>query len=206
MPLSATATPSIDITYTLVQTEGDTVVSETASVGYTDLSYVNGTSGLGNIDVGLTQTGTIPANGTVVLDFSSLSKSVLGGSFPVNFAQHYAGTVPLHVTANCVRGLVITNTWSHPSGTGLPSDFSLRNLPYFTIAATGSAGFSGLFNGESGNIKVMPSSTWAFTDYVGVAPIYGHADHNRSEITLKDSGSGVPYQIVVVGVTGLVGF
>ena len=49
----------------------------------------------------------------------------------------------------------------------------------------------------------MPSSTWAFTDFIGVSPkkILLGGGPSGNEIALIDSGSGVTYEIVVVGVS-----
>ena len=66
--------------------------------------------------------------------------------------------------------------------------------------ATGSNGCTPLFNGGTGDYKIMPDSAWMFIDSIGVQILDGPSATN--ELGLIDSGSGVPYELSIVGVTG----
>ena len=199
MARTARATPSLEINYTLSSSTTDSTVSESATAGYTTLNFGNGT-GYGQVNQGVTKTGTLKYQ-DAIFDFRSFPKTVFDSTININFASKIS---PTHVNQDPhrgVKGILVTNTWTHPSG-ALPSGFQTSQIPYLTVAATGDYAFDALFNGESGNIKVMPSSTWAFTDFIGVSPkktLLGNPSGN--ELVLIDSGSGVTYEIVVVGVS-----
>ena len=51
MAITATATPSLNIGYTLANSQGIATTSETSSVGYADLLFTDG-SGTGNVIIG----------------------------------------------------------------------------------------------------------------------------------------------------------
>ena len=194
MAVSASATPSLNISYSITETNTDTSFTESAGIGYTTLTYANGT-GIGQINAGVSTTGTLPSGGTGVFDFNDYKKSLFNSSISMTFASSGSTASPSNPEYG-VKGIIVTNTWS-TTGT-LPA-----TLPYFTIAATGIDGFSGLFNGESGNINVVPTGTWAYIDHVGKTPIYNTVTSTyNTKISLVDSGSGVTYEILVVGVTG----
>ena len=99
---------------------------------------------------------------------------------------------------------LITNTYNGISGTG--TDYlAWPQLPYIQIKATGTAGFTGLFGGQagaSGNIPLYPNSTWSYTSTRGAIPYSHTTNSNQHLLYLEDSGSGVPFEMVVVGVTG----
>jgi len=197
MAVTATATPSLNISYSIVDTNTDTSFTESATVGYTTLTYDNGT-GVGQINAGVSTTGTLSSGGTGVFDFNNYTKNLFNSTMTMNFASKGSVASPSNPEYG-IKGIIITNTWSI-TGTGA---IATADFPYFTIAATGIDGFSGLFNSESGNIKIVPTGTWAYMDYIGKTPIY-NVDTNtyNNKISLIDSGSGVPYEILVVGVTG----
>ena len=200
----AIAKPSLSISYSITDSRdvGDALssITESSSVGYTSLQFEYGT-GIGQVNMGITHTGTLPSGGSTQFDFDAFPKSLFGGSYNVSFASRALAGTPINPEQG-VKGILITNTWSHPSGS-LPSGFSIAEIPSFVIAASGEVGFSGLFNEGSGSVKVMPSSTWGFTDYVGVTPHMGPLGGAlNNKISLIDSGSGISYEIAVVGVTG----
>jgi len=196
----ASATPALNISYTLADDSEESSNIETTSVGFTSLEFDYGT-GIGQINMGITSTGNLPSGGSVELDFDAFPKAIFNGVYNVSFASRASAGTPINPEQG-VKGIIITNTWQHPSGS-LPSGFTTSELPYLTIAALGSDGFSGLFNEGSGSVKVMPSSTWSFTDYVGVTPHMGPLGGAlNNKVNLIDSGSGVPYDMIVVGVTG----
>ena len=75
--------------------------------------------------------------------------------------------------------MVVINNWAGSSGDGIEDWFPISGLPKLNIHATGnggaiSGGFSGLFNGGSGNVAINPQGTWAFTDTIGKTPIYSN--------------------------------
>ena len=178
MAVTASATPSLNITYTLSQVGPKLSVNEMASIGYYGdrLTFGNGT-GIGSINFGVRETGYLVSGETLYFDLTSMYKTIFNTSLNINFSD--------------VKGAIVTNTYN-PTGIELASD-----MPYFNIRATGLEGLSGLFNGGSGNIKLRPQSTWTLTDYVGVS-----TNTVNKKISLIDSGSGVPYELIVIGVTG----
>ena len=201
MPILATATPSLTISYTVSQSDSTQTFSESTSVGYSAFTFSDGT-GMGQINMGIKNTGYLPSGDTKIFDFDAFPKEVFNSSYDVSFTSRSQVGLVLNPERG-VKGILITNTWEHPSGS-FPSGFTTGELPYFTIAATGQAGFTGLFNDGSGGIQVMPSSTWAYTNYVGATPTIGYLGEGNFNnfLSLIDSGSGVPYEIIVVGVTG----
>lgn len=209
-----TATPNTSITYTMTEggldptdIAGATIGAfEQASVGYVS-DAVFGTNTLvfghgnytGQVNMGIAISGSLPSGGTLGFDFSALEKPMFGKSISVGFAQSYTST-PTAGSGNRVRSITIVNKWNGSGNDGF-SGLEPSGLPYLTVAAIGGSGFSGLFNGGSGNIKIRPHSSWSFTDYIGVYPIKSGTPEQYA-LTLIDSGSGVPYEMIVVGVTG----
>tara|TARA_R110000824_G_scaffold54535_6_gene150507 strand:- start:25971 stop:26570 length:600 start_codon:yes stop_codon:yes gene_type:complete len=185
-------------------------IAETSSVGSTTFVFENGT-GVGQVNAGVTVTGNLPSGGTLAIDFSGINKTILGGNVPYQFSRHVASTYP-NGSGPSVREILITNKYNGISGTG--TDYlAYHQLPFFTIKATGTAGFSGLFGGQtttyafgdgSGNLPVFPNSSWGFTNIRGASAFADTHDSypNQHMLYLEDSGSGVPFEMVVVGVTG----
>ena len=200
MALRATGKPTITTTYTLQDTATSTVSNSTVAglqaysesvVAGVSFDYTDGT-GTGNLNMGWYETGSLPASGTKVFDFITLPKTYLGLTSSLNFGSG-------------IKSIIISNTFNGMTGTGGPSQGTLlygadgtpTNAPLFTVAATGTDRFTGLFNGESGNINVHFMSSWSYSDYVGMRP-----SASNSTLTLIDSGSGCSYEVSVLGVTG----
>ena len=276
MAIVATAIPSLDIQYTLVDNSTNIYTStEVASVGYSTLQFTNGT-GTGNVDIGAVVTGSINSGEKIVFDFRVFPKQVFDSEFTLDFTSTTdVPTIhPLTTRQNGIKAILISNGWngilnsglnnltglvvsgagqgthselSDPSTYGYPPD---SGFPQISVHATGADGFSGLFSagvqdglisaGNSGDISINPSGTWAYTDIVGKTPIYDPAGPiYEHKLTLSaeyfspmlasgglSSGTSgdilyypiwndytegspfsgnvasVPYQIVVVGVTG----
>lgn len=174
---TASAKISLNLSYTLSQDEPDGVLGENANVGYTNLTFGNGT-GLGEINLGIKSTGFLPAGGDITFDIAAMPKEIFYGSITGNFIN--------------IKGLILTNTQTVPS-----FGATAQSLPYFTIRATGTNAFTNLFNGGSGNVNVTPQSTWSHTNLLGTA-----VTSTNRYFSLLDSGSGVPYELAIVGVTG----
>ena len=198
MAISASATPALTMSYTVTDTQTDRTISESATAGFSTLTFANGT-GLSQVDMGVTITGILPAGGSTVFNLTGLPKTVFGKTIDVNFSQWYAATFPPTRPGNRIRGVLIRNTWEHPSGTP-PASFEISEYPYLTVMATGSNGCTPLFNGGTGDYKIMPDSAWMFIDSIGVQILDGPSATN--ELGLIDSGSGVPYELSIVGTTG----
>ena len=210
MASSVTATPSINISYTLTNVDGSSTTTETATAGYATDQYTNGT-GTGNVNMGVVITGYISSGETVAFDFKQLSKNVWGNEIPLNFTS--SGS-PLVHDERGVKGMILTNTWTpvvlptgasnisswssvvtgisgNPSSfvTGIDTDF----LPRLTLNATGdiseiSGGFTDILSSDvarTGRIYLNPKSTWSFSDTIGKTPIYDDdAELYRHVITL----------------------
>lgn len=213
MAIETTGILNVNTSYNLLDNSINNTFVETATVGLVNFPYENGT-GTGQINVGVASSGYLPSGESKVFDLSRFPKTHLGIETGLCFTSIGQGdsqwyTVD-HTSVNPergIKGIVITNTWKPPNsgqpgnenGSGVPP----YDYPYITVAATGNSAFSGLFNGESGNVKINPHGNWTFTDFVGVTP-YQDQVYNQpfTEFSLIDSGSGVPYEIIIVGVTG----
>jgi hypothetical protein len=169
---TATASIENDINYSLISAQLSSQ-NETASLGYSR-SFVNGTQS-GAINYGALTSGTLPSGGKQVIDLTAFNKVALGGSLGVNFAQ--------------IKGLAVENR-----------DTVEGNI--INVHATGSAGLTGIFNGESGNQLIGPFSVWQMPTDV-FSGIYTSA--TNAELTLKDDvgvSGGIPWTMIVIGVTG----
>ena len=132
--------------------------------------------------MGCQTTGTLGASSNTILDFTAFPMEIFNSNINVNFSSG-------------IKSITITNNWGGPTQGFASGNSDMASL---TIAATGLNGFSGLFNGESGNIKLLPYGSWTFTDWVGVLP-----NATNKEISIIDNdGSGVTYEVTVVGVSG----
>ena len=122
--------------------------------------------------------GTVPANNSVSLDFNALNASNLGSDYTFNFDK--------------VKGITINN-----QETGVGS--------ILTINATGTDGYTGIFNGETGNYKVNPYGSFVYSNFYGDNEVsssnrYLHFVNNS---TGDDTTSGnINYSYVLIGVTG----
>ena len=187
MATSISATPSVGIAYTLTETNSDTILTESTSVANT-ITLVNGI-GTGMVTMGAYTSGYLPSGGTIVHDITSLTKPVFGSSVSINFTN--------------VKGVVITANWSGPPasgsalGTGIPADFPTYKVPHLTINTAGTDGFTDLLNGQDGYIKVGHNGSWSLVDFTGIP-----TSSAQKKINLVDSGSGIAYEMIVVGVTG----
>jgi hypothetical protein len=182
---TVTATLSSDIAFFFTDTSAGASVNQTASLGYS-LALSAGTS-TGQINAAVRYTGYLPSGGMTYLNVKSFPKPILGGIYTVNFTD--------------VKGVIIENQWN---GAGAIGDaFAITKaseIAYLTVAAPSTSGFTGLFNGTNGMVRLSPQSTWIFNDRFGVSP--GGMAENQI-ISLEDtSGSGIPVSVIVVGVTG----
>jgi len=183
MAVVAAGKPSITITYTLTDTSSTVTATESTVVGNT-ITFANG-DGTGAVNMGVTASGFLSAGGTTTYDLTSFPKTSFGSTTNLNFSSG-------------VKALVITNTWNGSGQLGIPTGFPLADIPHITVGAAGANGFTNLFNGETGNIKINPASSWSYVDYIGVNPTA-----SNKYLSLTDtSGSGCSFEIVVVGVTG----
>lgn len=175
MATVASSTPALHIRYTLSEIHGRGVSSEYFDIGYTDLSYPNGT-GTGNITMGVVASGYISSGETIHYDFQQFPKTTWDNQILLNFTSLGSFGPPLSPERG-VKGMTVTNNWAGSSGAGIEDWFPISALPKLNIHATGdeaaiSGGFTALFNGGSGNVAINPQGTWAFTDTLGKTPIF----------------------------------
>ena len=181
MATSILASPSVGITYTLTETNSDSTLSESTAVS-NSITFANGT-GTGQANYGASTTGFLPSGGTLVHDLTAFNKSVFGSTVTLDFAN--------------IKGVVITANWGGPSGTGIPAGYPLSQMPHLTINTAGTDGFTDLLNGQDGYIKVGHRSSWSLVDFTGIP-----TSSSQKKINLVDSGSGIAYEMIVVGLTG----
>tara|TARA_R110002020_G_scaffold22266_2_gene75137 strand:+ start:2118 stop:2690 length:573 start_codon:yes stop_codon:yes gene_type:complete len=185
---TVTAVLSSDIAYAFIDSVAGSTTNETSSLGYS-LSIGAGTS-TGQINAAVRYTGFLPSGGQLALSFTGFPKPILGGVYNVNFTN--------------VKGVVVENQWNGLGpigGTGGITETS--HIAYLTAMAPGTSGFTGLFNGGDGQVKVNPGCTWMFNDRFGVSPQDMMLGTTNDVLVLGDtSGSGVPVSVIAVGVTG----
>jgi len=187
MAYSITSTVKADIPYTAISTYGVYNSNETASLGHS-LNFTFGT-GTGQINAGVYYSGNLsddpnPQLRSLVLDLNSFPKNLF----------HATGE-KITFTGGDVKGIVVVNEWNGPDNAGITG---LGNSANLNVRATGADACTGLFNGGTGNVKVTPNGTWLFLDQQGIRPHVGNTG-----LSLHDEdGSGVPFRIIVVGVTG----
>lgn len=232
MAITATSVPALTISYTLVQTDNVSSVSESTSIGYSTLELSNGT-GTGNINIGTVVTGYISSGQKIVYDFRAFPKEVWGTQTTLDFTSTVTDLPPIrqHYTnpGGGIKAILATNQWNGSLDNGIEGWFPITGLPRLNLHATGSYGFTNLFDGESGNIFINPKSTWACVDYMGKVPIYDTSPTAYNyELTLATdnfmdvTGTGgypiwnstasanpwsgnlprIPYEISIIGVTG----
>ncbi len=167
--VTATASITADINFTLIRGSSNTQ-NESGGVDYSQ-SLSNGTGSL-NVNYGVVSTGVLPSGGKVHFDFGAFEKKVFDLSAMVQFDH--------------IKSIIIENR-EQTSGVD------------FLVYATGVSGLDQIFNGESGNLRIKPSSYYAYSDPTGGLVV----DSTNREIVLDDvDGSGAIYSLVVVGVTG----
>tara|TARA_R110000824_G_scaffold10866_1_gene47509 strand:+ start:10825 stop:11403 length:579 start_codon:yes stop_codon:yes gene_type:complete len=192
MPTTSTVTAvlSSDIAYSFIDSVAGSTVNETSSLGYT-LSMSAGT-GTGQINAAVRYTGYLPSGGQLGLSFTGFPKTILGGTYSLNFTD--------------VKGIVVENQWNGTGsdvigGTGGVTE--TRDIAYLTVYAPDTSGFTGLFNGSNGAVRVNPACTWMFNDRFGVSSSTAMLGTTNDALVLEDtSGSGVPVSVIAVGVTG----
>ena len=186
---TVTATLSSDISYSFIDTSAGSSVNETSSLGYA-LTLGTGIS-TGQINAAVRYTGLLPPGGITYLDFTAFPKPILGGIYDVNFTD--------------VKGVVVENQWNGTGAIGAAFDINeTSHIAYLTISAPGTSGFTGLFNGTVGSVRISPQSTWLYNDrFGGASPPSAALGTTNRILGIEDtSGSGVPVSVIVVGVTG----
>jgi len=198
MAITAVATPSLNINYTLTNEQGVATTSEVATIGYTTLQFPDGT-GTGQVTMGTMVTGLISSGETVVFDFRQLLKQVWDSYISLDFTSvDNLPVSPYLRPAHGVKGILLTNSWNTnvfssgvdhldiwsgivtQSGTGLSSLFVGQEFPNLNLHATGNnvvvgGPWTDLFNGESGNITIGPLGTWGYSDTIGKTPVFDPA-------------------------------
>ena len=176
MATIASSTPALNISYTLNEIHNGGASSEYSQVGYTALSYPNGT-GTGQITMGVVASGYISSGETIRYDFQQFPKTTWDNQILLDFTSKEIGG-DVYNPDRGVKGMVVINNWAGSSGSGIEDWFPIAGLPKLNIHSTGtdgavSGGFTELFNGGSGNVAINPQGTWAFTDVLGKTPRYG---------------------------------
>ena len=143
--VTAIALPALSMSYSITDTsavgDASSSTTESTSVGYKTLQFEYGT-GIGQVNMGITHTGTLPSGESTQFDFDAFPKPLFGGTYNVSFASRANAGVPINPEQG-IKAILITNTWTHPSG-ALPSGFTTSQIPSFSVVASGIDGFSGL--------------------------------------------------------------
>lgn len=169
---TATSTITNDISFTLLTTGGGQSQTESSSLAYTR-SLSNATGTPGNFEINF---GVI-ASGTI----SSGTKTY------VDFRA---------ITKN-VFGASSTVQFTNIHGLAIQNEATTGN-ENLAVYATGSNALSSVIDSTS-TFRIKPYAVWSYAD-----PISGSlCSASVREIAIENQGTGsIPYQLVVVGVTG----
>lgn len=189
MALTTTGKPSNQLTFTLTETystayastltgRGSSTSTRTV-VGGNIITFENGT-GTGQCNFGAQATGVLASGGKTVFDLTAFITNVFDNSININFSG--------------VNAITVANTWQGPNNSGFVNASDMGTL---VIATTGSNGWTNLFNGGTGNISLDPYGTLSSVSFTG----YPVSSSNK-ELTLIDQGSGVAFEVTVIGNTG----
>lgn len=106
------------------------------------------------------------------LDLQAIPKYIFGSAYNVNFLR--------------LKSVAIEN-----KATVSGQDISIR--------ATGSNAFTNIFNSGSGNVLVKPKAVYMYSDPLGALPV---SVSQRYLYLRNNSNSGLPYKIILAGVSG----
>ena len=176
MARSASTTFKSDIVSTVTDDQGSNNVQRyTYQLNY---SLVGGYGTGTPADNGVTFTqnnvfafnsGVASSNSSTLLDFNALNASNLGSDYTFNFEN--------------VKGICIQN---QATGTGY----------ILTLNATGTDGYTGIFNGGTGNLQIHPEGTFSYIDKFGTAC---PASYGKLWL-INDTSNNISYQMVAFGV------
>jgi len=182
MALDTTATLSADISFKQQDLNTNSTNNFQGNVGYS-VALASGTGTLPKqIDsVYNLQEYVLASGATGTFNFQSLSQNI------------FNGTITLPMTG--IKSLIIRN---HNTGTN----------EYLLLAATGLQGFTNLFNGETGNVRVHPGGAYFYTDpYNGTAVTsankYLHVMNAGPDHGNAAENTGIKITVVAVGITGI---
>tara|TARA_R100000152_G_C6619377_1_gene70612 strand:- start:30 stop:536 length:507 start_codon:yes stop_codon:yes gene_type:complete len=166
MALGITANSNKIINFTLTETDNGKTISQADTKSLAN-AYTYG-SGENQITNAVGVTGSVPSGAYTSLDFQSITQTTFSSGVSVNFTG--------------IKHISIFNT-----STGVGNDFVIR--------ATGTAAFTNLFNGGSGNLIIKPYGYFSYDD-----PNIGTVVSTGNKILqIGDGGSGVSYKIYVLG-------
>jgi len=179
MSTNTTSTLQLSLSWNQVDTESGNISNTLTDAGY----YIYNrtwSSGTGNECVNQLyhETRTLASGEFREYNMSVLVRPVFSGSINQSFSN--------------IRGFVIENI---SSGTGISGTYFNNDI---AIRATGVSGFSGLFNGQSGNYLIPAKSPFVLINYSTGLPVTTGQDrifvHNNTN-------SGVSYRIAIVGLS-----
>ena len=174
MAISASASNNDASNYTLTETLGGNVSTKQGNLSLSQtISY-----GTGNLTGGSVQanaftnnTGVISGGNTLEIDFRAITQSSARSTYTVEFDQ--------------IRTVRFSNT-SSTTGTQL------------YIRATGEFGLSGVFNNQSGNLKISPRTSFTYSDYLDETPVTAS---NKNLYVYNPGSSVVSYNLITMGIS-----
>jgi hypothetical protein len=169
MAIEITAPSTSNTSFTISETNGNTIVSLTDSSSLTNsYTYEASGSGLRAITNVAAITGTLTSGVSTQVDLYSFDQKTIDSNQSIVFTG--------------VKNFTVYNT-------------STTEGYDFAIQATGTNACTNLFNGGSGNLLVKPYSSFSYNDpYVGFT-----VSSSQRYIYLDDLGSGVSYKVFVFG-------
>ena len=178
-----TVSESDSTTYGTTITQAGSSTSSRSIVGGNAVTLTHGLAS-GEMNWGDQTTGVLSPGGTTTIDLTAFPSQAFNTTTDVNFSS--------------VKSVVLTNSWTGPDGSGFASGYPCDAMGGIGIAANGANGFTGLFNGGTGNIKVHPFGSFSHTDWCGI-PV---ESVNKNINIIDIDGSGAYFELTVVGITG----
>jgi hypothetical protein len=181
--MSTTATSTLQVVLSWSQTDTDT----NATYTYIDAGsfLYNRTWGTGDISKVWHEQRTLTSGGQTIYNMTGLTGFVPGG-----FQSVCSDGSPTNVIKKFtnVRLIYVENL---ATGTGGPNGAKIA------VWATGDRGFSGLFNGGSGNYEIGAKSPFLLANYLSGWNI----NETNCELTVSDvGGSGCQINVGVIGI------
>jgi hypothetical protein len=171
--MSRTTTSTVSLTVSVSQSDVSTGKVYSNSTTFSNSFSLSNGTGVQEVDAVWSESGILAASGSYTIDTTSLSQSIFGAVQTVDFS------------GGSIKVCAIQNK---------STDLSA----YFTIMATGGNGFTELFDGKTGSFNCYSQGPYIYTNIGSGTPVNG----SNKNITLKDSGYGSIYEIIIVGVTG----
>lgn len=174
MSISASASNNDASNFTITETYGGNVSTRQGNLSLSQtITYGTGTLAQGTVQANAftNNTGVISGSDSLQIDFRAITQLSAKSTYTVEYDQ--------------IRTIRFANT-SSTTGTQLH------------IRATGANALSGVFNNQSGNLKICPRTTYTYSDYLDETPV---SASNRYLYVHNDGNENVTYNLITMGIS-----